>query len=136
MAKLQVSHYVQTLKQILRESQPAEIERNFDSFLRLLRTYKQSGLIDEIIVELEKQLYADEHIGVATVHHLPEQKPTASQLATLKKFLCQRFDFQDVEFRLIGDGTSAGLQTEINDCRFDWSLDYQLQRFKQAILTA
>ncbi|MBQ6154600.1 F0F1 ATP synthase subunit delta [bacterium] len=133
MAKIKISDYIHTLKAIVADSNQEQLEKNFAGFLQLLKNHKQSKLIGEILDGLEKELNADAKIGVATVHYPQGQEPDKQQLAQIKTFLKERFDLHDIDFNLVADGPKTGLLTDIGDFRYDWSLDNQLERFKDKI---
>ena len=134
MAKVKISDYVLTLKDIVAHSEGKSLESDFAGFLQLLRQNRQLDLIDQILLGLEQELARDRGQLLAVLH--AQRQPSADQLGEIADFLRHRFAVDDIKWQIELDLDRPGVIVDANSERFDWSLAGQLERFKMNIQAA
>jgi len=135
MAKITVSDYIETLKALVATGQSEqEVQDNFAGFLEILRERHQLGLLDQILVGLNEKLNADK--GRLVVRIWSDQELDESRRREIEKFLLDQSGMKQVTWLEREPLGSAGLILEAAGKRYDWSLERQLENFRQSMTLA
>lgn len=134
MAKIKITDYIATLRSLIDTKDERQLQENFAGFLQLLRTNRQLGLIDQILDGLAIKLNQEQ--GRLTALIRSQEKLKSTDLAQIEKFLCVQFGVKEIAWRQEQNLSNPGIIIEAGGKKFDWSLDQQLEKFRQSIKLA
>lgn len=135
MIRIKARTYAQTLLALTNNQTGAELESSFADFLHLLQKNHDLSQLDNIL-SLYQQLL-DTQAGIVTAKVFYDQiKPSQAQLTSITQFLTQKLAATQINLNLIHKNFGSGLIIEAAGRQYNFSLEHQLENFKDQLLAS
>lgn len=130
------------LKQVLEnptvyvEKKNAIVERIFpkemQGFLKILCRYSNMEYLEESIQAY--RVYANAHNHILNVELRYVTQPNEEQLEKIKRFLCEKYEAEDIDLHMIQDPSlMGGFILTADGQEYDWSLKGRISNLKEKL---